>query len=106
MRKMHARMKAKELGEEEKEPKLDLSPKMKKRDDKLEHKLGEMVKHEINVKPEAIRPKQGLFAKRLFNEKSNDHKRAAKNSKKSSSKAGETITLTFHDCAEKYVGTE
>ena len=48
MRKMHARMKAKELGEEEKEPKLDLSPKIKKRDDKLEHKLGEMVKHEIN----------------------------------------------------------
>ena len=52
MRKMHARMKARKLGEEEKEPKarvaeeeekeskLDLSPKSKKRDDKLEQKLG------------------------------------------------------------------
>ena len=69
-----------------------------------------MVKHVINVKPEAMRPKQqGIFAKRLFSERSNDHMRdmrAVKNSILSSLKADETVTLTFGDCAENHVGME
>ena len=105
---MHAKMK---LEEEEKEPKLDLSPKMKKRDEKLEQKArtqkdSELVKPVINVKPQIMEPKKpGMFAK-MLKERSNDHMRAAMNSRLSSLKAGETVTLTFGDCAENHVGME